>query len=93
MAQLEGAAIWGLSATLYGKITIGDGRVQEGNFDTYQVLKLGECPSFTTEILESGGPIEGIGEGGAPGIAPAVCNAIFRMTGKRIRKLPISANF
>ncbi|WP_208247781.1 molybdopterin cofactor-binding domain-containing protein (plasmid) [Rhizobium sp. T1470] len=91
-AQLEGAAIWALSAALYGKITIADGKVQEGNFDTYQVVKLAETPTFTTEIIESGAPIEGIGEGGAPGVAPAVCNAIFRMTGKRVRRLPINAN-
>jgi CO/xanthine dehydrogenase Mo-binding subunit len=91
-AQLEGAAIWALSAALYGKITIADGQVQEGNFDTYQVLKLAETPVFTTEFIESGVPLEGIGEGGAPGIAPAVCNAVFRMNGKRIRTLPINLN-
>ncbi|MBB4291502.1 CO/xanthine dehydrogenase Mo-binding subunit [Rhizobium leguminosarum] len=91
-AQLEGAAIWALSAALYGKITIADGRVQEGNFDTYQVLRLAETPTFTTDFLESGAPLEGIGEGGAPGVAPAVCNALFRLTGKRIRTLPINAS-
>jgi CO/xanthine dehydrogenase Mo-binding subunit len=89
-AQLEGAAIWGLSAALFGKISISEGRVQESNFHDYRVVRLAETPLFSTEILESGGPSEGMGEGGAPGIAPAVCNAIFRLTGKRIRTLPIA---
>jgi CO/xanthine dehydrogenase Mo-binding subunit len=89
-AQLEGAAVWGLSAALFGKITISEGRVQESNFHDYRVIRLAETPSFTTEIIESGAPFEGMGEGGAPGIAPAVCNAIFRLTGKRIRTLPIA---
>ena len=88
-AQLEGAAIWGLSSTLNGKISIKDGRVQESNFFDYTVVRLAESPAFQTEILESGAPIEGVGEGGSPGVAPAVCNAVFRLTGKRIRRLPI----
>jgi isoquinoline 1-oxidoreductase beta subunit len=90
-AQLEGAAVWGLSAALFGKISIADGRVQQSNFHDYRVVKLAETPQFTSEIIESGAPFEGMGEGGAPGIAPAVCNAIFRLTGKRIRTLPIAA--
>ncbi|WP_229422836.1 xanthine dehydrogenase family protein molybdopterin-binding subunit [Pseudoduganella umbonata] len=89
-AQMEGAAIWGLSAALFGKISIAEGRVQESNFHDYRVVRLAESPAFTTEIIESGAPFEGMGEGGAPGIAPAVCNAIFRLTGKRIRTLPIA---
>jgi len=89
-AQLEGAAIWGLSAALFGKITISEGRVEESNFHDYRVVRLAESPSFTTEIIESGAPLEGLGEGGAPGIAPALCNAIFQLTGKRIRTLPIA---
>lgn len=89
-AQLEGAAIWGLSAALFGKISIKDGAVQESNFHDYRVVRLAETPQFTTEIIESGASIEGMGEGGTPGIAPAVCNAIFRLTGKRIRTLPIA---
>lgn len=92
-AQLEGAAIWGLSAALFGKISIGKGRVQESNFDTYQMVRLADTPIFMTEILESGVPLEGIGEGGAVGIAPAICNALFRLTGKRIRRLPIAEQF
>jgi CO/xanthine dehydrogenase Mo-binding subunit len=90
-AQLEGAAVWGLTATLFGKISIRQGGVEEGNFDTYQMVRLADTPEFITDILNSGAPIEGAGEGGAPGIAPAVCNAVFRLTGKRIRRLPIVA--
>jgi CO/xanthine dehydrogenase Mo-binding subunit len=88
-AQLEGASIWGLSAALFGKISINQGRIQESNFHDYQVVRLAQTPLFTTDIIESGAALEGMGEGGAPGIAPAVCNAIFRLTGKRITRLPI----
>ena len=88
-AQLEGAAVWGLSAALFGKISIKEGRVEQSNFHDYRVLRLAETPAFATDIIESGGAFEGMGEGGAPGIAPAVCNAVFRLTGKRIRTLPV----
>jgi len=88
-AQLEGAAVWGLSAALFGKISIAEGRVQQSNFHDYRVVRLAETPAFATEIVESGAAFEGVGEGGAPGVAPAVCNAIFHLTGKRIRTLPI----
>ncbi|WP_458098333.1 molybdopterin cofactor-binding domain-containing protein [Roseomonas sp. WA12] len=88
-SQIEGAAIWGLTAALFGKITIANGRVQETNFDTYQMVRLAETPDFETVFLESGAPMEGIGEGGAPGVAPAVCNALYRLTGRRIRHLPV----
>ncbi|MET4315179.1 molybdopterin-dependent oxidoreductase (plasmid) [Bradyrhizobium barranii] len=87
--QIEGAAIWALTAALYGKITIADGRVQESNFDGYQMVRLDETPEFVTEFIESGAKVEGMGEGGGPGVAPAVCNALFKLTGKRIRRLPI----
>jgi CO/xanthine dehydrogenase Mo-binding subunit len=89
-AQLEGAAIWGLSAALFGKISIAEGRVQQSNFHDYRVVRLAETPVFETHIIESGAPFEGMGEGGAPGVAPAVCNAIFKLTGKRIKTLPIA---
>lgn len=88
-SQIEGAAVWALSAALYGQITIDGGRVKESNFHDYPVVRLGDAPEFHTEFIESGGKIEGMGEGGAPGIAPAVCNALFRLTGNRVRSLPI----
>lgn len=93
IAQMEGAAIWGLSSALFGKISIAEGRVQEGNFHDYRVVRLSEAPPFTTVILEGGDPIEGTGEGGSPNVAPAVCNAIYKLTGRRIRQLPILEQF
>lgn len=92
IAQLEGAAIWGLTAALYGRVSIDAGRVQESNFHDYRMVRLAEAPIFHTELQESG-EMDGVGEGGAPNVAPAVCNAIFRLTGKRIRKLPILEQF
>jgi len=92
VAQLEGAAIWGLTAALYGRVTIADGAVQESNFHDYRMVRLADAPIFHTEVQESG-EMEGVGEGGAPNVAPAVCNAIFRLTGKRIRTLPILEQF
>ncbi len=92
VAQLEGAAIWGLTAALYGRVSIDAGRVQESNFHDYRMIRLAEAPIFHTELQESG-DMDGVGEGGAPNMAPAVCNAIFRLTGKRIRRLPIMDQF
>lgn len=92
IAQLEGAAIWGLTAALYGRVSIDAGRVQESNFHDYRMVRLAEAPIFHTELQESG-EMDGVGEGGAPNVAPAICNAIFRLTGKRIRKLPIMEQF
>ncbi|PSJ43413.1 xanthine dehydrogenase family protein molybdopterin-binding subunit [Allosphingosinicella deserti] len=89
VAQMEGAAIWGLSSALFGQISIANGRVQESNFNDYRVVRLSETPILDTVILEGGDPIEGTGEGGSPNVAPAICNAIFKLTGKRIRRLPI----
>jgi isoquinoline 1-oxidoreductase beta subunit len=88
-AQMESGIVYGLSAALYGEITLEKGRVEQGNFDSYQVLRIDEMPSVETHIVTSGDPLGGIGEPGTPPIAPAVCNAIFTLTGKRVRKLPI----
>ncbi|ODV42031.1 hypothetical protein AWV79_30445 [Cupriavidus sp. UYMMa02A] len=88
-SQLEGAALWALTAALYGHISIKSGRVKESNFHDYPMIKLSDAPEFETELIESGGKIEGMGEGGAPGVAPAVCNAVFKLTGQRVRTLPI----
>ncbi|MGK6325208.1 molybdopterin cofactor-binding domain-containing protein [Sphingomonas sp. DT-51] len=92
IAQLEGAAIWGLTSALFGQVSIDQGRVQESNFHDYRMVRLSEAPVFRTELLENG-EIEGTGEGGSPNVAPAVCNAIFRLTGRRIRELPILKHF
>jgi len=87
--QIEGAIVYGLSAALYGKISFKDGRVEQGNFHQYPVLRMNEMPKVEVHILPSTEGPGGIGEPGTPPIAPAVTNAIFAATGKRIRTLPI----
>jgi isoquinoline 1-oxidoreductase subunit beta len=89
--QAEGSVIFGLSAALYGKITIKDGAAVQGNFDTYRMVRLAEAPKIDVHLVPSGGKIwGGAGEPATPPIAGAVANAIFAATGKRIRSLPIS---
>ena len=88
-AQMQGAIVFGLTAALKGAITIDKGRVQQSNFNDYEMLHLAEMPVVEVYIVPSTEAPGGIGEPGTPPIAPAVCNAIFAATGKRIRKLPI----
>jgi isoquinoline 1-oxidoreductase subunit beta len=88
--QMESGVVYGLTAALYGQITIRDGRVVEGNFDDYPMLRLDAMPEVETHLALTGGTKwGGIGEPGVPPLAPAVCNAIFKVTGKRIRSLPL----
>ena len=87
--QIEGAIVYGLSAALYGKITFKDGRVEQGNFNDYPILRMSEMPVVEVHILSSTEAPGGIGEPGTPPIAPALTNAIFAATGKRLRSLPI----
>jgi CO/xanthine dehydrogenase Mo-binding subunit len=89
-AQIEGAIIFGLTATLYGEITIDNGRAKQSNFHDYPMLTMKDSPNIETEIIISGARRSGVGEGGVPPIAPALTNAIFAATGHRIRRLPIS---
>ena len=88
-AQMEGAVIFGLSAALYGEITIDKGAVVQQNFPEYDMVRLAECPTIDVYIHESDAPLGGAGEPGIPPVAPAVTNAIFAACGKRIRELPI----
>jgi isoquinoline 1-oxidoreductase beta subunit len=88
-AQMQGAIVFGLTAALWGEITIDKGRVQQSNFHDYRMLRLAEMPTVEVHIVPSSDAQGGVGEPGTPPIAPAVCNAIFAATGKRIRKLPI----
>ena len=88
-AQVEGAIVYGLSAALYGEITVNKGRVEQENFDTYPIMRIDETPKVEVHVIRSAAPIGGIGEPGVPPAAPAVCNALFALTGVRIRKLPI----
>jgi isoquinoline 1-oxidoreductase beta subunit len=90
-AQIEGAIVYGLSAALKGAITIDKGRVVQANFDDYPVLRMSEMPVIEIHIVPSKEAPGGIGEPGLPPAAPAVINAVFAATGKRIRRLPIRA--
>jgi isoquinoline 1-oxidoreductase beta subunit len=87
--QVEGSFVYGLSASLYGEITIKDGRVEQENFDTYEVMRLEAMPAVETVLVPSGGFWGGVGEPTIAVAAPAVLNAIFAATGKRVRNLPI----
>jgi len=90
IAQMESAIVDGLSAALYGKIDIEQGVVAQGNFDTYQRLRMANTPNIEVYLVENAGRRPGgVGEPGLPGVAPALTNAIFNATGERIRKLPI----
>jgi len=88
-AQLQGGVVYGLSAALYGEITIDQGRVQQGNFHDYPMPRISAMPVVEVHIVPSTDALGGIGEPSVPPTAPAVCNAIFAATGKRIRHLPI----
>ncbi|MAE94444.1 MAG: xanthine dehydrogenase [Deltaproteobacteria bacterium] len=88
-AQMEGSILFGLTAALRGEITLRDGQVEQGNFHDYPLLGLAEAPQITVELLEGEGPPQGIGEPGTPPIAPAVTNALYAATGRRIRTLPL----
>ncbi len=87
-ANMESSIIFGLSAALYQKVTLRDGRVEQGNFDDYPLLRMHECPDIEVSIVESTAPPTGVGEPGLPPIAPAVANALFAATGKRLRTMP-----
>jgi len=87
--QMESGVIFGLSAALYGEITIKDGKVVQQNFDTYAVIRMSEAPQVDVVIIPSAEPPQGIGEPGTPPIAPAVANAVFNLTGQRLRRLPL----
>ena len=89
IAQIEGGIIFGLGAALWGEITLKGGRVEQHNFNDYRVLRINETPIIEVHLVKNGEAPGGIGEPGTIGIAPAVSNAIFAATGKRIRKLPI----
>lgn len=88
-SQMESGIIFGMTAALYGDISIKDGRVQQSNFHDYEMLRIDETPVIETHILESDSPLGGVGEPGTPAIAPALGNAIFNATGIRVRSLPI----
>ena len=90
-AQIEGGALFGLSAALSGRLTLDQtGRVKQSNFHDYQVLRFGKAPSVEVHIVPSAEPPTGVGEPGLPPVAPAVANALFAATGQRRRRLPLA---
>lgn len=89
-AQMEGGIIFGLTAALYGEITIDKGQVMESNFHDYPMVRMKDSPDIEVQIINSGESLGGGGEPGTPPVAPAVANAIFAATGKRIRQLPLA---
>ena len=90
VAQMESGIVYGLTAALYGEITLRRGRVEQTNFDTYPMLHLAQMPKISVSIIEGAEQPGGIGEPGTPPIAPAVANAVFAATGKRLHSLPIA---
>jgi isoquinoline 1-oxidoreductase subunit beta len=88
-AQMQSAVMFGITAALYGEITLKNGRVEQSNFDSYQMLRMNEAPDVEVHIVQNQEPPGGMGEAGTSAIIPAVTNAIFAATGKRLRKLPV----
>ena len=91
-SQMEGACVMGLGVAMLGEISFKGGRVEQNNFDSYQVTRMAEAPRVIRVHIvpgDFGKPLGGVGEPGVPPIPPALCNAIFAATGKRIRRLPI----
>jgi isoquinoline 1-oxidoreductase beta subunit len=88
-AQIQSAVNFGITAALHGEITLKNGRVEQANFDSYQMLRMDEAPAIEVYIVQSLEPPGGMGEAGTSAIVPAVTNAIFAATGKRLRKLPV----
>lgn len=88
-AQIEGGIIFGMSAALFNEITIRDGRVVQSNYNDFPLPKLADAPRIKVEFIESNAPIGGLGEPGVPPVAPAIANAVFALTGKRLRTLPL----
>ena len=87
--QVQGAIVYALTAALYGEITVKDGAAEQANFDSYEMLRLADAPAVETVIVPSGGFWGGVGEPPVPPLTPALCNAIFAATGKRVRSLPL----
>lgn len=91
-AQIQSGIVFGTTAALYGEITLKNGRVEQGNFDTYQILRINEAPAIEVHVVKSTEPPGGMGETGTSAIVPAIANAIFAATGKRLRKMPIDTS-
>jgi isoquinoline 1-oxidoreductase beta subunit len=89
-SQLEGAVVFGLSHALFGEITMKDGATVQSNFRDFRLLRIGQVPrAIRVDVIESDGPSGGVGEPGVPPVAPALTNAVFALTGMRVRTLPV----
>jgi isoquinoline 1-oxidoreductase beta subunit len=91
-AQIQSAIMFGITAALYGEITLKNGRVEQSNFDSYQILRMNEAPAVEVHIVQNQESPGGMGEAGTSAIVPAVTNAIFAATGKRLRRLPVDTS-
>jgi isoquinoline 1-oxidoreductase subunit beta len=91
-AQIQSGIIFGATAALYGEISLKSGRVEQTNFDSYQVIRMNEAPAIEVHIVKSSEPPGGMGETGTSAIVPAIANAIFAATGKRLRKMPVDVS-
>jgi len=90
-AQVQSASVFGITAALHGEITVKNGRVEQANFDTYEMLRINEAPAIEVHVVQNREAPGGLGEAGTSAIVPAVANAIFAATGKRLRKMPVDA--
>jgi isoquinoline 1-oxidoreductase beta subunit len=90
VAQMQSGIVFGASGALYGEITLKDGRVQQSNFTDYRVLRMNESPVIEVHLVRNTEAPGGMGEPGTSAVMPAIANAVFAATGKRVRKLPIS---
>jgi isoquinoline 1-oxidoreductase beta subunit len=90
LAQIEGSVLFGMSALMWGEVTIQGGRVQQTNFDTYRVARITDAPRIDVYSVDSGDAPGGIGEPATALVAPAVCNAVYAATGRRLRSLPLT---
>jgi CO/xanthine dehydrogenase Mo-binding subunit len=91
-AQMEGGIVFGISGALYGEVTLKNGRVEQSNFSDYRVLRINETPAIEVHLIRNNESPGGIGEPGTAATAPALANAVFAATGKRIRRLPLQKN-
>jgi isoquinoline 1-oxidoreductase beta subunit len=91
-AQIQSGIIFGATAALYGEITLKDGRVEQSNFDSYQMIRMNEAPAIEVHVVKSLEPPGGMGETGTSAVVPAIANAIYAATGKRLRKMPVDSS-
>jgi CO/xanthine dehydrogenase Mo-binding subunit len=89
---MEGGIVFGISGALYGEVTLKNGRVEQSNFSDYRVLRINETPAIEVHLIRNNESPGGIGEPGTAATAPALANAVFAATGKRIRRLPQQKN-